>query len=158
MEFSRGWDPAAWIRIDPATLPPMLLAWDERAAKSSDQVHRDVRQDFENGAPEVVEAMHHFAALAAAGRRALDSGTADIVWPDLLHESHRLRSTLFEISPRDKTMVALANVHGAAGAFAGSGGAIVVLPRAQTDVDALVADLGANGISTVRPTIAPVLD
>ena len=157
MAFDVAWDPSRYRRISADLVPNSLMVLiDPGSAVSSDVVHTDIRGRFDAGDPEVTEAMVTFAALAADGAHALRSrdltGLADLV--DTAYDT---RASIWHITERDRQMMGLARAHNAAAAFAGSGGAMVCVPRPSTDIAALRREAAALDIDTRALTAGPVL-
>ena len=74
MDFAAPFTPTAARRLDPALLPPMLLAWHGVPGRSSGDVHAPVFARFEAGDEQVRETMAALARNAEAGEAALLQG------------------------------------------------------------------------------------
>lgn len=149
MRFDEPWDTNRYERLDPAALPTCVLAWADEPADPSGTVHAPIRERWDAGDAEVVEAMHRFAALAAEGRAALDAGTAASMWPDLADEAFELRTRFWSVADTDIEMVDAIGAVGGGASLAGSGGAVVgYLPDPSLVDDAIqaLADIGAESL------------
>ena len=149
MRFDEPWDPERYDRLDPTALPACILAWTEDPGEHSGVVHAPIRDRWQAGEPEVVDAMHRFASLAADGRKALDAGHASEVWPDLANEAFDLRTRFWSLADTDIDMAEAIGSVGGGASLAGSGGAVVgYLPDASLVSEAAeaLADIGAESL------------
>lgn len=149
MRFDEPWDPERYDRLDPAALPACILAWTEDPGEHSGAVHAPITDRWRAGEPEVIDAMHRFASLAADGRKALDAGRASEVWPELADEAFDLRTRFWSIADTDVDMVEAIGSVGGGASLAGSGGAVVgYLPNASLVSEAAeaLADVGAESL------------
>jgi glucuronokinase len=139
MDFGDGSVGPRYERLDPALLPPLFVAHTASAARSSGEVHGDLRRRFERGDPPVVEALTEVAALAEAGRGCLLDGNHDRLG-DLMAANAAARGRMIELDPRHLRLIEIARSLGAPANYAGSGGAIVGIvpegPRADELRDA----------------------
>src|SRR5262245_54166300 len=110
--------------LDPALLPPLYVAHHETLGEPTEVFHHNIRERFNRGDQEVVDAMRCFAALAAEGREAL-LGRAAGRLSDLINRNFDTRRGIYRLPPWQVQMVETARMSGASAAFAGSGGAIV---------------------------------
>jgi glucuronokinase len=139
--------------LDPTLLPELFVAWREDAPQPSGDAHRQVRERFQAGDPEVVGAMEAIAALARQGREALRRGDRDGLGR-LMERNVELRRSVFELDPRHLRMIETAAQHGAPANYAGSGGAIVGLLPEGGDSE-LARALADQSCRMVLPTPAP---
>ena len=154
MRFDEPWDATRYERLDPAGLPPLVVAWDVRSGVPSGTIHAPVRERWEAGDAEVVAAIDRFAELAGEGRAALDAGSAASTWPALADEAFDLRSRFWSIDERDRAMVATVRAVGGGAALAGSGGAIVGHFDDPDLVPVASAALAELGVTAITPSIA----
>ncbi|MFO7536254.1 MAG: GHMP kinase [Kiritimatiellia bacterium] len=138
--------------LEPALLPPLYMAFDRLSAESSERVHNPIRVRFEQGDPAVVNAMKQFASLAEQVRDAIASGKGREIGP-LLNANYDLRTTIMDISSRNRTMVQVARATGASAKFAGSGGAIIGTYPDESVFGVLCEKLGALGCEVFKPEI-----
>jgi glucuronokinase len=126
--------------LDPGPLPPLYVAYRERAAEPSDGYHRRLRQRFEDGDATVRETLHHLAGLAVEGEAALR-------WHDgerfagLLAENMGLRRLLGPLPEAQVALVDAAERAGSPATFAGSGGAVVGAYTDSEHLDRIRAEL-----------------
>jgi glucuronokinase len=122
MDFATS--PPRYERLDPALLPPLLIAWRPAAAQASGDVHEPLTVRFARGEPVVRYGMRRLAAAAREGHRALLVGDL----PGFRHAvdaSFDIRRELVALDPRHVEMISVARGAGAAANYTGSGGAIV---------------------------------
>jgi glucuronokinase len=138
--------------LDPAQLPPLFVAHLARAAEPSDVFHSDLRRRFESGETAVVDAMSRLAGLADDARAALLRADADALGR-AMDESFEARRAIAALDPHHVEMIELAWANGASANYAGSGGAIVGMPRDGADPNRLAAafeELGCR-LAACRP-------
>ncbi len=113
----------------------------------SGKIHSTVRQRYNDGDKAVHEAMARLAAFAAQGRVCCEAGD----WAgfaNLMRQNFAVRREIFGdavIGASNLEMVSIAERHGAAAKFPGSGGAILVLVQPGADVEALRYDYEDHG-------------
>ena len=112
--------------LDPALLPPLLVAWLAEAGTDSGAAHRAVRERFAAGDREVTDVMAEIAALARAARTALLERDVDALGA-LMPRNFDLRRRIYPLDLRPVALVETAREHGLAANYTGSGGAIVAL-------------------------------
>jgi glucuronokinase len=138
-----------YVPLDPALLPPILVAYRPDAARDSDVAHAPMRERFDAGEPLIVETMAAIAALAHEGREALLRGDRDRLG-ELMDRNFELRQGIYELDPRHVAMIEAARSLGAAANFAGSGGAVVALPPRDAAPGQLRRTLEAEGLVVVE--------
>jgi glucuronokinase len=124
MDFTR--EPPRYLPLDPAGLPPLLVAWRARSAEPSGTVHGELRRRHEAGEPLIRETMAELAELAQAARGAVSRADHGEL-RRCADASFDARARMLELDRRHVEMVCLAREAGAAANYAGSGGAIVCL-------------------------------
>ncbi len=148
---------ASYRRLDPATLPPLFVAWDPRGGESSGRAHGALRARWLAGDPEVLRAVEAFRALVDEGVACLEDGNHD-GFRDLMTRNFEMRTTIFDVSARDRALVSVAREKEGAAKLCGSGGAVVGMPGPGDPVQRL-ADLETGyreaGFRFLRPTAAP---
>lgn len=105
-------------------LPPVYVAYRTDLSEGTEVFHNNIRERWNRGEPEVVEAMKHWAALTDQVREHLLKGEKDRIGP-LLDAGFDQRRSIYRISEGNLRMVDTARSCGASATFTGSGGAIV---------------------------------
>jgi glucuronokinase len=139
--------------LNPVLLPPLVLAYDRHARGHSGSVHASVRERYHAGDPEVLATMSEIAALAHAGREALLVADLERL-AALLDRNFELRRRIYELDRRHVEMLEAARAAGAAANYAGSGGAIVALPRRDASISELQQTLERAGCRALQPLVA----
>jgi galactokinase/mevalonate kinase-like predicted kinase len=124
MEFSQE----RYERLDPALLPPLVVAWRTQTAEHSGRVHGDLRSRFERGEDGVRRGMAELADLARAARAALIAGDHE-TFSACVDGSFDVRAGMLALDPGHVEMIEAARRAGAAANYTGSGGAIVSVCR-----------------------------
>ena len=110
--------------IFPAQLPNLYIAYRTDLSEGSEVFHNNIRDRFDRGEPEVVNAMKYWADLTVQARKALEGGD----WPrlaELMDANFDKRKEIFKLSEGNLRMVETARSVGASAKFTGSGGAII---------------------------------
>ena len=117
----------AYTRLPARELPPLYLAYDGRLAGDSGKVHSDVRARYERGDTVVLEGMAELACLADEARGALARRDARALGECMVRNFAARRRMYGDgvVGARNIALVELANAHGLAAKFCGSGGAVV---------------------------------
>lgn len=156
MDFSGPDEIGVHESLDPALLPPLLVAWPNEPGTPSGDVHRSLWQRWQAGDEPLRRQLAGFAGFADAGRQALlDGDTA--AFCDAVDANFELRREIFELDDDRSALVNAARTVGAAAKFCGSGGAIVAVPRPGTDLDTVADALEpvASVCRRVRVAVAP---
>ena len=114
--------------------------------------HNNIRDRFNRGEPKVVQAMTHFAGLAAQGRDALLAGDAERL-AALMNENFDTRRGIYQLPPWQIDQIEVARRCGASAKFAGSGGAIVGTYQDEPMFDNVRANLSLAGSRTIKPMV-----
>ncbi len=146
MEFAT--DPARAESLDPARLPPLLVAWRADHAESSGVVHSDLRGRYTSGEAGVREALAQCGGLARRARSALVAGAAGGLRA-AVDATFDIRAQLIELNPRHVELVAVGRDAGAAVNYTGSGGAVVCVCNDTGHRDAVARALHEVGADTV---------
>ncbi|HEO72411.1 MAG TPA: GHMP kinase [Candidatus Hydrogenedentes bacterium] len=110
--------------LDPDALPNLFIAYRTDLAEGSEVYHSNIRERWERGEPDVVQAMVDFASYAEAVRDLLTQGRGGEIGPWLDKNFDRRRS-ISNLDPKNIDMIERARSAGACCKFTGSGGAIV---------------------------------
>ena len=156
MDFSGPEPIGVHEALDPAVLPPLLIAWPSTAGEASGDVHRAIWDRWNGGDVELRSRLDGFAAIADAGRHALLTGDA-IGFCDAVDANFDLRREIFDLDDTATHLVRSARDAGAAAKFCGSGGAILAVPRPGASLDAIADRLSveASVCRSVRVAVAP---
>jgi glucuronokinase len=159
-----GYKCYAYEPLDPALLPPLYLAYHDALSEPTEVFHNDIRGRFNRGEEKVVNAMKHFAELAARGREALlnrdPARLAQLTTPLhfylglLMDENFDTRRSIYNLPPWQVQMVEVARACGASAKFAGSGGAIIGTYRGEAMFEDLRARLAAIGSRIIKPQVS----
>jgi glucuronokinase len=138
--------------LDVALLPPLYLAYQVQLSEESGVVHNNLRERWERGEPDVVNAMREFATLTDRFRAALLSGQHDEI-ARTIDANFDLRRKIMNISPGHLQMVETARACGASAHFAGSGGAIIGTYPNEEAYSCLQRELTQMGCRVIKPRI-----
>ncbi|HEY4720656.1 MAG TPA: GHMP kinase, partial [Anaerolineae bacterium] len=141
--------------LDPALLPPIYLAYHDVLSEPTEVFHNDIRARFDRGEEQVVDAMKHFAALAASARAALLASDAERL-AQLMNENFDTRRSIYNLPPWQVQMIETARCCGASAKFAGSGGAIIGTYRDEAMFEELRQALGAINSRVIKPQVSPI--
>ncbi len=138
--------------LDPAQLPPLFIAYRQDLGEGSETFHNNIRERWNSGDPEVVQAMKDFASYAQETRDLLVSGRGSEIGP-LLDKNFNRRRDLYTLDPRNIDMVERARSVGAHAKFSGSGGAIVGVYEDEAMYSALADTMAEADIALLKPAI-----
>ena len=141
--------------LDPTRLPDMYLAYAQNSSEPTEIVHDRLRERFNRGDRDVVEAMTSFASLAEQGRAALLDGNHRQL-ASLINKNFDLRRSICKIHRDHERMVECARSLGASAKFCGSGGAIIGT-LSDASLDDLTLALAAINCNVIAPEISPKL-
>lgn len=152
MDLREPRDEGAYLRLDPADLPPLFVAWDPAGGRASGRAHGDLRARWQRGDADVAAAMEAFRERVDAGVAALHAHDHAAL-RDLMDGNFDARCAIFDVGPRDREMVSIARERGAAAKLCGSGGAIVGTPGAGTDPSELGRAFESAGYRYIEPKL-----
>jgi glucuronokinase len=138
--------------LSPSLLPPLYIAYHSSLSEPTEVFHNDIRGRFDRGEAKVVDAMKHFAELAAWGRTALLQQDAKRL-AQLIDENFNTRQSIYNLAPWQIQMVEAARQCGASAKFAGSGGGVIGTYDDEAMYQELCATLTAIGSRVIRPQI-----
>ncbi|MBN1309912.1 MAG: GHMP kinase [Anaerolineae bacterium] len=142
----------AYEPLHPAEPPQLYVAVHTALSEPTEIFHNDLRGRFLRGEADVVNAMRHFADLAAEGREVLAQGDAARLGA-LIDENFDIRRKICRLPDWQVQMVKTARQCGASAKFAGSGGAIIGTYDGETMFDHLRAEMGHIGSQVIKPRI-----
>ena len=107
----------------------LLVAWDPAGAAPSGRLHASLRERAAAGDPEVTAGVARLVDAAHAAAGAFGAGDPAAL-ADAVDESCGARAALGALDAATAALVTIARSTGAAATSAGSGGAVLVVPRA----------------------------
>lgn len=137
------------VRAPSGPQVPLLVAWHESVAASSDDYHAPLRQTAES----LAEPMAELARLARAATAAWEDGDVDAI-ARAMDQGWRLRQACAPLRSEHAALVDLVRAEGLAATTPGSGGAVVAVAADDDDADAAVEVLARAGCSWVRFVLA----
>ncbi|NDJ77540.1 MAG: GHMP kinase [Chloroflexi bacterium] len=142
----------AYEALPLTTQPPLYLAIHTALSEPTETFHNDLRGRFLRGEQAVINAMQHFAELAAAGRDALRNGDTARLGA-LIDENFDTRLKIVRLPDWQTQMVMTARRCGASAKFAGSGGAIIGTYDGEDMFEQLRTELARIGSQVIKPRI-----
>jgi glucuronokinase len=139
----------AYIPYD--LLPPIYVAYREELSEGTEVFHNNIRERWNRGDKEVVDAMKHWAELTDQVRDLLLAGRGAEIGP-LLNEGFDQRRRIYQIGEGNLRMIETARACGASAAFTGSGGAIGGVYRDEAMFEQVRSSLAAIGCPCLKPT------
>jgi len=140
--------------LTPSNLPQLYIAYRTDLSQCSDVVHSRLRDRYNEGDRDVLDAVGFWVRLTDQARDCLKDGRSEKIG-ELMDTNFDMRAKLCKLSDGNMQMVEVARSTGASAKFTGSGGAIVGTYRDQGTFDDLTLRLGELGISVIQPVIAP---
>jgi glucuronokinase len=141
-----------YARLSPHLLPPLFIAYRTDLQEGSEVFHNNIRQRFNAGESEIVEAMKRFAGFAQQARDLLEAGRPMEIGP-LMNQNFDLRRSIYRISERNLEMIRIGRECGAFTKFSGSGGAAIGLFRDDDMYRRLETAYTEAGFKIFRPKI-----
>ena len=147
---SRGY--GEYERLDPNLLPAVYVAYRTSLSEGTEVFHNNIRERWNRGEPEVVEAMRTWAGYAQRGRTCLLERDYGLLG-ELIDANFDLRARIYRIGQGNLEMIHTARRAGATANFAGSGGAIVGTYAGDAMFRRLVEAMKAIGVAVIKPKI-----
>jgi glucuronokinase len=142
-----------YLQIDIPESLNLYIAFRTDLSEGSEILHGRLREDYENGKPEVLSAIDEWAELTEKVKSCIQDGNCDEL-PNLINRNFDLRCEVCTtVSPKNKLMVELARSVGASAKFTGSGGAIIGTYENEFMFKKLQKKLKENNIDIVKPDI-----
>jgi glucuronokinase len=151
MDFAGG---NSYEPLDPALLPPLLIAWRPDARGHSGEIHASLKERHRSGERLVQQTMALLADAARDARDALVERELDR-FGECLDRTFELRGRMIDLDPRCVEMVELARRHGASANYTGSGGAIIAVAQPGTGLEAAERALARAGCAVAREGSTP---
>jgi len=147
---SRGY--GEYERLDPNLLPAVYVAYRTSLSEGTEVFHNNIRERWNRGEPEVVEAMRTWAGYAQRGRTCLLERDYGLLG-ELIDANFDLRARIYRIGQGNLEMIHAARRAGATANFAGSGGAIVGTYADEAMYARLAEAMKAIGVAVIKPKI-----
>jgi len=112
------------VQLDPENRPPLYIAFKTEVSEPTEILHNDLRHRWDDGVPEVHDAMKRFAELTDLAKTAIQERNWSRLG-ELMDANFDLRRKICKIARGQIEMVELARSVGVSAKFAGSGGAII---------------------------------
>lgn len=142
----------SYEELNPELLPPLYVAYRSELAEGTEVFHNNIRERFNRGEREVIEAMKYWAELTERVRDALLARQPEKIGK-LMNQNFDKRREIYQISEGNLRMVEAARSVGASAKFTGSGGAIVGTFSGEDMYQRLVWRLSELGVQVIRPVI-----
>ncbi len=110
--------------LDPTNLPPLFVAYQADLSEGSEIVHSNLRERFQRGDKDVVDAMKRFGEITEEAKVAITEANHKRL-SELINENFDLRASIVKLKQADRELVERARRIGASSKFAGSGGAVI---------------------------------
>lgn len=147
---SRGY--GEYERLDPKLVPNLYVAYRTSLSEGTEVFHNNIRDRWNRGDEQVVNAMKQWGEIAMQGREAIlaqDFGRLR----KLINDNFDLRTTIYKIDKGNLEMIHAARSVGACSHFSGSGGAISGLYKDEAMFQQLVEVMKPLGIAVIKPVI-----
>ena len=138
--------------ISPTLLPPLYLAFRTDLSEGSEVFHNNIRDRFERGEPEVLDAMRYWAELTDQARDAILRRDVRRLG-ELQNAGFDRRTKLYQLSEGNLRLIGAARAAGASAAFTGSGGAICGICLDDAVFQRLQEKLALQKVVVLRPQI-----
>ncbi len=132
--------------------PNFYIAYRKDLSEGSELIHYSLREKYNLGQEDVLEAVKIWTDLTDEVREILEKGLFDEL-PELLNRNFDVRKQVMDISPENLEMIRVARDTGASAKFTGSGGAIIGTYRDETMFDELRIRMDQLNIEVIKPNI-----
>lgn len=133
-------------------LPPLFAAYRTDLRELSTIFHTNLRERFQRGDEDVVDAMRFFAECTDKAREGLLAGRPEELG-ELMDQNFDMRDSIYPLDRTNKEMVMIARRLGAHAKFAGSGGAVVGTYTDEAMFEALHRAYRQIGCEIVKPIV-----
>ena len=110
--------------LDPKLLPPIFIVYGTKLSEVSGIPHSNIKDRFNRGNKEIIEAMKYFADLTFEAKQALLNKDYKKL-KELMNANFDRRKEIFPISNQNLEIIKRARDLGASAKFTGSGGCII---------------------------------
>lgn len=133
-------------------LKNLFIAYSDTLAEGSEITHSNLRERFETGDTEMLEAVETWKRLTLEFRTALEIGNFENMSASI-NANFDLRNKLCQLHPKQVELVMLARKSGASAKFCGSGGAIIGMYEDEKMLKKLKADFAKHKVNILLPEI-----
>lgn len=133
-------------------LKNVFIAYSDTLAEGSEKTHSNLRERFNSGDTQMLEAIEKWKNLTLLFRDALETGDIETM-NDCVNTNFDIRNQLTTLHPKQIELVTLARKSGASAKFCGSGGAIIGIYKDETVLQRLKKDLHKHGVNILLPNI-----
>ena len=138
--------------LDPNLLPPLYVAYRTKLSEVSSIFHGSIKDRFNRGNKDIIDAMKIFAALAEKAKNCILEKDYKLL-DELINENFDLRTKIYPISSANMEMVRCARSCGASAKFTGSGGSIIGIYKDENMYEKLKNELRKIGAVILKPKI-----
>ncbi len=135
-----------------SNLPPLYIAYRTDLSEGSEVFHNNIRDRFNRGEKEVVDAMNFWADITMQARAALAEGDWSTL-AALMDANFDRRRQIFRLSEGNLRMVETAREVGASAKFTGSGGAIIGTYTDEAMYERLAKAFAPQNIRVFKPIL-----
>ena len=135
-----------------SNLPPLYIAYRTDLSEGSEVFHNNIRDRFNRGEKEVVDAMNFWADITMQARTALAEGDWSTL-AALMDANFDRRRQIFNLSEGNLRMVETARKVGASAKFTGSGGAIIGTYTDDAMYERLAKAFAPQNIRVLKPVL-----
>ncbi len=142
----------AYESLDSRLLPKLYIAYNTDLSKQSGRIHNDVRARWLKGEELVVTTLAEIADLARQGREAIAEQNIPLL-NELVNHNFDLRTRIYTINERNRSLIDTARACGASASFAGSGGTIIGIYRDDAMLNRLFVSLKKINARVIKPYV-----
>lgn len=142
----------AYESLDSRLLPKLYIAYNTDLSKQSGRIHNDVRARWLKGEKLVVDTLAEIADLARQGREAIAEQNIPLL-NELVNHNFDLRTRIYTINERNRSLIDTARACGASASFAGSGGTIIGIYRDDAMLNRLFVSLKKINARVIKPYV-----
>ena len=140
------------LNIDKNNLPKFYIAYSEDLSEGTEVFHNNIRERYERGEKQVLDAMQEFAHITEEFKKALLKNDLPLL-NTLINRNFDLRSSIYKISKKNLDLIHTARHFGASSKFCGSGGAIVGIYNSDEQFENMRKAFKKLNASIIKPQI-----
>jgi len=146
-----------YVSLDIGLLPSLYIAYRTDLAEGSEVTHNDLRERYNSGEADVLDAMTQLSELTAQAKALLEARRGAEIG-GIVNRNFDLRRSILKISEGNLSMVETARSVGASANFTGSGGAIIGTYTDDAMYECLKTTLSSISVKVIKPEIVPAAD